>query len=560
MMAAFALLTLQAMATAPVISDIPSPVVGNEGVTGSTSYIYPNAFDLNTKYSDDNTTAGQGQWSYTIAGTPNYRINNVDPIVVGTDSIITPGAKRINGATNDPADTDAKTNTVTVRDIRFTPITGTAPETPGASGIVHAQVVTFFASDGTTVTPAGKSNIFYTELGGSDHLSVKPSGGVDVIPTTAPYGVGGTWTFSTLAGTVTSATTNNGVCMSVPANGDNYGGWASPWNLWEVKQGKVYKVRARIQGSQTASGTVPLCDLVIDNYDGTHGLNLFGGDFIIFDNEGDANAAFQVAGTGTDYFFWWAPNAIGTASWVASTGLYGTSYTANDRMARLQFRVLDVTSNAGLQSQNKLGQLCLNEIQVTAFDLTAMKTLTANVYTNTALDATNFQAAPLVGSTVAYAGGAVTITNTTGSASIEYIQCYPGDATINFATPSSIPDNYPVIWDSNTLYQVTVDMIAPTAGDETNPYDVYWVGMDTPTNEFIVDNFITGNANRCATPKLTSQTWMAFFWSANETHSVTSQLHRLRPRLNIANAGGLAFYTNTGATKVTAMKVNKVSF
>jgi len=105
MTVAIAAMALQAMAMAPVISQIPDPVVGNEIaitggaylVTSPTPFYYPDAFDLNAYVADGDTADGDILWSYSYSGTEIYRINNVAPLVIGTDDINAPGAKRLNG-------------------------------------------------------------------------------------------------------------------------------------------------------------------------------------------------------------------------------------------------------------------------------------------------------------------------------------------------------------------------------------------------------------------------------------------------------------------------------
>jgi len=84
MTVAIALISVRAMAMAPVINDVPSPIVGNaEPVTGGSNFVFIDAFDLNNYGSDVETTTPELLWSYTgpgVAGASKYLINGVPPI------------------------------------------------------------------------------------------------------------------------------------------------------------------------------------------------------------------------------------------------------------------------------------------------------------------------------------------------------------------------------------------------------------------------------------------------------------------------------------------------
>jgi hypothetical protein len=64
---AIALMGMSAMATAPVISDIPDPIVGGgETVTPSNTFVYPDAINLNFYVQDDGGIENV-VWSYEVA-------------------------------------------------------------------------------------------------------------------------------------------------------------------------------------------------------------------------------------------------------------------------------------------------------------------------------------------------------------------------------------------------------------------------------------------------------------------------------------------------------------
>jgi len=162
-----------AMAMAPVIGEIPSPIVGDaESVTPANLFVYPDAFNLANYVHDDATASGDIKWSFEIVGAAKYNINGVQPMNTGGgDDPINPGAKQINnqvlGGEENP---DGNAASITIRNVNLSPIGG--PNTdPGASGIVasETQLVTLYASDGTTYSM--KSVFFYTDNDGADRLS-----------------------------------------------------------------------------------------------------------------------------------------------------------------------------------------------------------------------------------------------------------------------------------------------------------------------------------------------------------------------------------------------------
>ena len=88
---------LQALAMVPVISDIPSPIVSNDDVTGPNEFVYPDAIYLNNFVSDDTSPTAKILWSYETSDR-KYLLNGIDPINSTDPSGIefNPGAKTIN--------------------------------------------------------------------------------------------------------------------------------------------------------------------------------------------------------------------------------------------------------------------------------------------------------------------------------------------------------------------------------------------------------------------------------------------------------------------------------
>ena len=69
---AIALMGMTAMATAPVIGNIPSPIVGGgDTTTPANEFVYPDAINLNAHRSDHGGDENIG-WSYEVTGTQIY--------------------------------------------------------------------------------------------------------------------------------------------------------------------------------------------------------------------------------------------------------------------------------------------------------------------------------------------------------------------------------------------------------------------------------------------------------------------------------------------------------
>jgi len=570
MTVAIAVMALQAMAMAPVIGDIQSPIVGNEpSVTAATPFVFPDAFDITAKATDDTTAPANIRWSYYYTGTATYRINNVDPVAVNDAEINNPGAKRINGATTDPADVDGQAKTITIRNIKYAPIGGDLTD-PTTTGIIDSQVITLFASDGTTYSSKGV--IFYTDNGGNDRLSGE-AGYPTVYNPSFPGTGTNAWGYEFTLGSVTSSTaTNTAVCLDTAAAGLNFGGWRSPWGIVPVSKNTVYKIRAHVNGSQSTAGTVPFFDLVIDNYRaastefgyGEAGLNLYGGDFMILDNEGGANAPLTTR-SGMDYIWYWCPAAINNTAFDAGSHWETTNATA--RAMEMQFRVLDVNNNGGITADNDSGSICLTSLEVQAIPYSALSIASTPAWSNTNLTSSNWTAGGVTSTAATYAGGVCTLTPTgaaTGaSTGIEYASAGPGDGVKTY-TPegsSSLVDDYPVVWEANTLYMVNFKLAAPDADSAANPFDIYWVGMDAATNEFIAISYVTNKAGLCATPKTgTAQDYVAFLYSHNvSTTSLGDNAKRLRPRAELGTVTTMVDSANTGKVAIHGVTVSKVT-
>lgn len=594
MAVAVVMMAAQAMSMAPIIGNIPSPVVGdNENVTPANTFVFPDAIDLTAYVTDKNADGSDNppaniMWSYEIlGGTARYRINNRDQIAGTDDPSNPPAAKRIDGpgsADEDPLGTNDADSKITIRNIALTPITEPpSPGTdPGAAGIIPAetQEVTFYAGDGTTFS--FKNVLFYTDNDGNDRLS---GGGVSGTPvyTQTFTGTVANWGYRTLGGNITSSYDNTigALCINTQAAGDNLAVWSGPWGtVLPLVNNAVYDIRYKVNSSQATQGQVPFWDMLVNDYgyenpagqQNLKGLNLYGGNYMFLDNTGGANAV-TTAKSPMEFRMVWCPSPVVTAQWNDTTsppfpngpGPWAPGEDGNND-GFVEFRILDAASAVGVNGAAANGTLCLNEVNITRFDVTQVQVVAnrLNFATitqgglNGANGVGNTRATTIVGATASFAGGAVTI-DPAGGPMLSQVE--PGDYVFDLGTNNSVLDNYPVAMTPNTLYRIQFVLSAPTQADADAPMDIMWVGADTPTNECINLSYVTVNAWHHGMPKTAQSTYTAFFFS-NQGTAATNPAHfnQFRWRMMFGNADTLGGgEPNTGAIRLHSVVVDEVT-
>lgn len=604
MTVAIALASVQAMALAPVIDEIPSPIVGNQASsTQATKFVYVDAFDLDTLVNDDRTSDAGLKWSYEIVGTPKYTVNGVAIMDSNVDNPVAPPAAKVlagplavkntfAGATGTTYNTapnveDTKPQTVTIRNIDMYPYGSTPKDIQTVVGqqfSTHMQAVTFWCSDGELAS--AKHVMFYTDntytfpqgatgwnrLSGRDGSTVWTS--FKAKDTTI-----NTWKMFDpfLDKTSSSTLSGSGLCLNVTATGQNFGSVQSPMGYFSLQANMVYRIRAKMNCSQTTPGKTPFWDFIVENWNGdpAKGLNLYGMDTFFLDNEGGANAIIS-SSEGTDVTMYWAPLAFQTASWNnATTGLYKTTapYTAVKDPA-LRFRVLDVDANVALLNNVKSGSICLQSVVVDAIPYSQMTTVSNKVDLGTATTPFvqanaagtgnfNFARIPGLDATMAVTAGKIIVTPGAVSAVAELAEVVPAsDLTYDFPG-ASIRDDWPLVWEANKIYKLEVGL---DMADANTPWDVIWLDMAPPTNEVITESFVTATKN-IGTPKATggSQPYIMFYYSGNGSNTSGANLERLRWRVRFGNGQSLTWpensnLVNNGRMRINNVKVDIVSF
>lgn len=579
---ALAMFGFQAMAMAPVITDIQSPIVGNGDVTAPATFVYADAIDLTLVVSDDTSDTAEVIWSYEgSSDTVKYLLNGVSPIL-STDPAgieITPGAKAIGSQVlGGELNLDSNPATITVRNASLSPLGG-ATTTPAATGIVPAETatITLFASDGSTFSQ--KDLVIYTDNGGLDRISqgeVIPGGEIVYDPALPGAGAAA-YAFALQFGTVTSSTAGGTkICMETPAPGDNWGIWIGPASALELTQNSVYNVKLQMSSSNTAPGTTPFWDLALDNNNNTGTMaNLYGADAFFLDNENGANSAVAA---GKEFHMIWTPLAVATAQFNG-TGAFASSETifspanAAVKDGRFIFRVMDLYQggNSGFRADIQLGTVCLNDLVVTKTGLAEVKKVGASLYDvstfalSTGSGVGNIAVQDLTpgASTISIEGGGIKVVPTTAGKGTAYQSFFPGDINNDFGNPSTQTDNYPVPYEVNTIYRIQYEVAAVDANSAANPMDAMWIQADSPTNEVLYNSFVTSSIGGTAMPKTgTPQIYTAFYhsnWGTNSNIGVPWK--RMRSYFTWANLPSLggAGNDNSASFKISRHTIDKVT-
>jgi hypothetical protein len=556
-----------AAAMAPVIGDIPDIIVGDESsVTNPNLFVYPDAIDLDEWVTDADDPIANIRWSYEVVGTQLYQINGVAPLTTSDDPV-NPGAKAIDQSDTDGAKVDANARTITVRDIALSPIAG-----PNASDPItnHSQTVTIWASDGEDAD--SHTIIIWTENDQPDRLSgvVQPSG-TKIYEKNFTGGPAPDWTWQFTVGTVTSSTPSGrtGVCIGVPLGGVNIGQWNQTANFIDLTPNAVFELRATMNSTQSTLESVPLFDFVYDNFTNpATSPNAYGGDYLFLGNEGGANA--PGSGGRTNYRMFFTPMPILTPQFNnATTGAFtATNAPLNDM--RVYFRIIDA-DGAGYNAEADQGVICMENVEIWKYDMgdeTAVGAAEYDVQNITA--ATHYGLAPGGGTTFTFAGGDVTIapTNAAGWNDEGIMIVQPGDNVLNVATGVGVLDDFPVAWDSDELFKVSIVLSGSNAAADTNPPDAVRMGADGPTTELLCANNVTPNFSTIGTPKQDAtvggpQTYVCYFYTHNETRSGLPNSHQIRPRfdlINVAALGANGFTRNAGGVIMRSMTMQQVSF
>lgn len=517
-------------ATAPVISDPGDVIIGDlEDRSGTTPNVFvaPDVIDGDSIVTDDSTADNQIKWSFT--GDGSIEVNGVAPLDpglagLGDDDPTSPRASSridlVNADGGGPVDTeDANARTFTFRNVDLSP-DNTSDHSATPDGLLATDTVTLFASDCTTFS--SRTITVFTIKGESDGLSGAGPETVKVVDftTTTDGWIGGPQ--AGFGGTVSSGA--SGLCMNVPAAGNNLVLWLSPESYIELVDRAVYRVRTDATTDQSGVDAIPLWFLIYSNsyYLTNPGdANNYGGFAWVLDVDGGAQGIGRANGR-NQYDFWYTVNAGGTPQF--SAGAFTPAADAlND--TTLQFQIID--ANVALLSQNDSGTICIAGIEVG-------RTLRDNLQTqSTAFNPPIDSATHFVLNDFGSPGTTAAIDNANDEADIDLGTA--GDVRVTFGYFDSTLANlnqqlYPVQWTGDTLYRTRTNIRAQA--QETDPVDAIFVAMDVTNSELGMQSYTTRSGGSVmvfsTSPKLTSAEYDGVFYSQNPTDSVSVDADRLR--------------------------------
>lgn len=596
---AVALMGLKAMAMAPVINQLPDVIIGDEGGTsgGATisatidnDFSYPDAFNVDTYASDDNTSDSNLRWSFSNPG-GHYSINDRLRTDGSAEDLLNPSPGYSLDGGDDPDAADANKRTLTFRNIQFSPLPLPAayldPGTP--VGVPSdGQLITLVASDSTTYTAADM--MAYIVNDGNDALS-----GVGTVLPTIDFtgGVTNGWvSLDDLNGlsTVTRTAEANGLCADATAEGINIAGWASEpnysgagteYNTISLVDNAVYQMRMTVS-TTAAPGLVPAWFLSAGNTQ-----DLYGGTNLFFDSgSGGVAGPNSPPSAGTRSVFEAWMNAPGVLTSAFKNEVFLPANAANKDF-RLKLMVLDVGTAASdnYGAHFDVGKICWKKIEITQYDLSAMQVLSTE-YNNTsfvqAVDTlpgvANIQANAVNVQDYSTPGSSTVTINNTGATFVPtsagawntnqvYFVLDVGDKTNQFGsggghTAAEMTDNYPVPWDSDTLYRVVYTMVAPDANSELHPPDFFYIGGNVFQNDLIVNTYAASKFNNFPDmPKQgTPQEFITFWHGNSETVDPTPEYHFMRPSFSFGTSNIFIEAGQNAGIKVTAIRVEKVAF
>jgi len=547
---AVALLGFKAMATAPVIGEIPDVIIGDaETATPANLFVYPDAINLDS-YVTDESPATSISWGYRAAsGSAQYSINNAPVIAAGAIPATIPAGSNLSLVDTDPAKVDALPRTITFRNTLRSPISGpnTAPTTS------EAQVLELIASDGTTAS--SKLFTVYTDAGGLDQTSTGAAVPTQLVNLDFATGTQG-WSYEqqSVFGTGAAASSSSGasgLCVTSSGPGNVMVRWVSntlyngtnPYTALSISPNSIYEFRVDMT-TNAAAGKVPAIQVGAQNTrDG------FGQTVLMIDFGGSVNnlgygATAPTPGPLSTYVQYYAPAAYESSRFTTGIALPAN---AAEKDCRLFFGVVDFADPDGYGALNDVGTVCVKKFIVNKYDASAL------VVSSTVLDKANL--ADAVETTGApsptdggmtwlvtdFQGDASTLTPLNGATSVNVvggdIQVRPSTATVwdtnspflsmrlgdsNYSavggagnSPADISDNFPILWKANQAYRITFFLKAPSVAAESTGPDAYYFAGYTLTNEMAPVSYITNKFASISMPSSTAETPYSVFFNGN---------------------------------------------
>lgn len=355
-----------------------------------------------------------------------------------------------------------------------------------------------------------------------------------------------------------------GLCMTVDGPTAEGIVWFSEEDYITLRDNTVYRLRIHASTDQTDPGAIPLWDVSYDNFhtldtDPPSAFINFGGSEFFLDVAGGSSGIGRKQGR-SEYEFWMAPNALSSAAWRSAAG--GINDPANQAMTgmRIVLRVLD--TNPALLFENDSGTICIQDIQIDSIDADELNGIT--IYDPPISEQTH----AWYGFSFTQQGGTIGAVTKTARLRLSPDGDVDGDmfGPQIAAETSNELKYFPLKWEADTLYCLEADIRQETS--ETDPVNVITLGLDVPTVETIISHWSTRSApgaplDRAASPRLTSATYRAYWFSHNTTIAdpiALPDVDRFRPFLQFFNRADLGGVDPSGgdALVVESLRVLEI--
>lgn len=568
----------------PIVGDITDVVVGDaEGSTQSATaenvFVFPDALDLTCLALDGDTPKDQIKWSFHDP-TGTYTINGVSSIDPNVDDPANPPANlRIDNQDSDPDSADSTPLTITFRNQTRSPIPGgpVYPD-PGVAGELDVAAITLFASDCTSFSM--RSIQVSSNNGGTDMLKdggFLPSAYRD-FATDGPGAWVGLDSDDGLIGSGEATAGASGLCMTVPAAGDNQVEWVSPTGYVALHDMNVYRIRSWTSSTQTDMDAIPFLNVIYDNFSGVGNPGgIYSGEYPILDVGGGANGIGRAEGR-TIFDVYAAPNAMMLPQWRGDIDPANSPFSPafepfNDM--RLRYRINDIGSGM-INADADSGTVCISKVYVEKVRYADLS-VASTVYNQPLSTTTHF---PETGGQAGAGGTAViddvnnVATYTLDETSFKTIGPFDQTAANN-GTNFNV-ELYPILWESDQVH-VGRTAISNTATFPSgpppvyDPVDVICNVFNTATNELGYDTTSirgsVGNMQFAASPRhpveAGVQEYVGFFSTNNKTivlPAVIPDADRLRMMNNFFNTPSLGTDGTGGDTfTVESMVVEQLN-
>lgn len=378
---------------------------------------------------------------------------------------------------------------------------------------------------------------------------------------------GGAWTSKRFLGSgsfTPGPLSGNGLCMTVPAAGQNDLGWKGPEQWVDLKDNTAYRVRLTMSTTQSDPSKIPMWTLNYDNRSESGQLN-YGGFSWFLSIDGGANGIGTPEGR-TTFDTWVMPNSVATPQWrgTADDGTTGAFEPEADPRNDMRFsiRILDYDSN-GIGSESDEGTICVEKIVVESILLDCIAD--AGTPYEAPITSSNYRFVSVSGkNTAAKFDNAARLADITLGTPDGRVSLRPGG-------DASAQSRHPAIWEDNTLYRVSMWIQTPEDASGSDPIDMIQVIADTRNSELgSVHWSLRGNPGgpenmfRSASPRKASvvggaQEYQALFYGSNVTASPLASSARFRPTGDFFNTQALfGGSTGTDPIEVTGIKITRI--